>query len=86
MPAVLELRPSAMTCTVAGIPESKPALEIAIDLNDQQSAPLIDDSLHVKIAIEIGYSLENSRAIYSCQQLLRRRAAIVIERGIGNMI
>ena len=64
----------------------QPALEVTIDLNDQQSAPVIDDGLHFKVAIEISHPLENSRTVYSCQQLPRCRAPVVIEGGIGNMI
>ena len=47
---------------------------------------LIDESFDFEVAIEIGYSLEHSRAVYPGEQLLRRRAAVVIEHGIRNMI
>ena len=75
VPAVLELRPSAITCTSAGWPAEQLPLEILVDLDHQQAPAGRRCSVFRSAApAQVGHAVEHARAVEPGQQ--SREAAL----------
>ena len=85
-PAVLELRPSAITWTSARQARHQPPLEILVDLDGQQRSPVVDHGSQVGGPIQVGHAAENAGPVQLRQQFVRRGAAVLVEHGIGDVV